>query len=74
MTAQVLYLPADNPINRLPEALKQKLVRAQGNAVDKEFNSAGALAERVLHDTRINLNLPQALYQESNLRCDPAKG
>jgi hypothetical protein len=65
MTVQVLYLPADNPINRLPEVLKQKLVRAQANAVGKEFTSAGALAERVLHDTRINANLPPVLYQQN---------
>jgi hypothetical protein len=65
MSVNVLYLAPESPINNLSEVLKKKLIRAQGNAVEKEFDSAGALAERVLGDTRISVSLPQTLYQQN---------
>jgi hypothetical protein len=65
MNVNVLYLAPESPINNLSEVLKKKLIRAQNNAVEKEFDSAGALAERVLGDTRISVRLPQTLYQQN---------
>lgn len=64
MSVQVLYLPPDNPIQLLRDGLKEKLVKAQGNAVHREYRTAGELAERVLHDTRISIKLPKAIYDE----------
>ena len=40
MTTRILNVPADSPLNDVPESLKQRLVAAQSDALELEFKSA----------------------------------
>jgi hypothetical protein len=61
MPTQVLNVPPDNPLNGLPEALKERIVAAQTDALEDEFENAHELAGRAFADLKIAIKPPASL-------------
>lgn len=58
MAIQVLNVSAGNALNRLTEPLKQRIVAAQTDALESEFQSAHDLCARALADLKIAIGPP----------------
>lgn len=65
MTTSILNVPADSPLNDVPEALKLRLVTAQSDALELEFKSAHDLCARALSDLKIAVRPPKRLAGRS---------
>jgi len=62
---QILNVPESHPLNRVAEALRQKIVAAQTNLVDMEFRSADELFKRVCDDLKVRIPPPPELKNAS---------
>jgi hypothetical protein len=72
---RVLHVRADHPLNSLSEPLKQRIVAAQKNLLEMEFQDAAALCSRALSDLKIAIKTPAQLKDQppASLGDKPAK-
>ena len=59
----VLNVPGHHPLNKLSESLKQRLVSAQQNTLEREFTSAADLCSRAFADLKIAIESPAELKE-----------
>jgi len=64
MPTRILNVPARHPLNRLSDAIKGRLVAAQGNTFEVEFSSSADLCSPVLSDLKIAINTPRLLRDQ----------
>lgn len=60
----VLHVPADHPLNRLPENLRVRFVQAQSDLLDMEYRHATDVFLRACQDLRISLPVPDELREQ----------
>ncbi|MCI0486517.1 MAG: hypothetical protein L0229_07940 [Blastocatellia bacterium] len=59
----IKHIDADNPIQKIDEDMKSRLMQAQSNLLHLEIGSAGELCERAFADLRISCSIPKQLYK-----------
>ncbi len=59
------FIPARNPIHRINPGILAKLLAAQQNPLGRSFQSASELLSKCLEDTRIDVDVPPALRDQS---------